>query len=200
MTTSVTTAAPAVTLPEVKLALGIEHGDKDADLERLVAVASERVSRRIGRALRPQTFDYRFKTDRTTSWPWWATRSIRLPYPPLISVDQVTYRDTVGATQTLQPSSYVADPIGDEWEASVRMADGATWPIQPYCERITVRFTAGYPDGPNGEITVPQPIRQAIMLLVGHYFANREAVSDKPMAALPMAVDDLCNDFRIYSF
>lgn len=41
-------------------------------------------------------------------------------------------------------------------------------------------------------------IRLVILLLVGHWYANREAVSDKNTSEMPLAVDALLQPYRIY--
>lgn len=50
-----------------------------------------------------------------------------------------------------------------------------------------------------GEGTIPRPMRQAALLLVGHYYENRQQVvtGSKP-EAIPMAVDFLLNPFRVW--
>jgi uncharacterized phiE125 gp8 family phage protein len=53
---------------------------------------------------------------------------------------------------------------------------------------------AGY----GGSHTVPEPIKQAILLLVGAWFENREAVlTGTIVATLPFAVDALLAPYRV---
>lgn len=41
-------------------------------------------------------------------------------------------------------------------------------------------------------------VRTAMLLLVGHWFANREAVSDKSLSEIPLAVNALLQPYKIY--
>ena len=43
---------------------------------------------------------------------------------------------------------------------------------------------------------LPPAIAQAILLLVGHYYENREATIDRPMHALPLGVARLIAPYR----
>ena len=53
------------------------------------------------------------------------------------------------------------------------LAYGESWPsFTPYpTGAVRIQFTAGYNDIAN----VPQMVKQAILLLVGHWYENREA-------------------------
>ncbi|WP_199181675.1 head-tail connector protein [Pantoea sp. ICBG 1758] len=41
-------------------------------------------------------------------------------------------------------------------------------------------------------------VRTAMLLLAGHWFANREAVSDKSLSEIPLAVNALLQPYVIY--
>ena len=59
----------------------------------------------------------------------------------------------------------------------------------------TVRYRAGYAEG-----AVPAPIRHAILLMVGHLYENRMAVTAATsMGAMPMGVDALLSPYRVWS-
>jgi uncharacterized phiE125 gp8 family phage protein len=117
--------------------------------------------------------------------------SILVPKPGLVSVQSITYRDGQNNTVTLPSSSYIVDTVSEP--GRIMPAPGTYWPYQNQYTpgQVQVTYTSGtYGDG----ITVdscPATIKQAILLMVGHWYANREAVTDKPMANLPLAVDSL---------
>lgn len=69
-------------------------------------------------------------------------------------------------------------------------ADGAT---------VTVRYRAGYPVI-DGSSTVPAPIRHAILLMVGHLYGSRDAVTTTAAqpAELPLGVQALLAPYRIW--
>lgn len=41
-------------------------------------------------------------------------------------------------------------------------------------------------------------VRTAMLLLIGHWYSNREAVSDKNISEVPLAVGALLQPYRIY--
>jgi uncharacterized phiE125 gp8 family phage protein len=96
---------------------------------------------------------------------------ILIPYAPLQSITSITYLDSTGATQTW---------LSSEYRVSTSREPGRVMPEYGYCypvarctsDAVTVRFVAGY-----GEPSaVPVAIKQAMLLLVSHWFENRGAV------------------------
>jgi uncharacterized phiE125 gp8 family phage protein len=109
------------------------------------------------------------------------------PLGPLASVISVSYVDTDGANQTLATSVY--EVRSDGLDVSLVLKYNQVWPSIRYGSRITVTAVAGYTD-------VPDDIIHAILLLVAHWYQNREAVGDG-VSILPMGVDALlCNHRR----
>lgn len=92
---------------------------------------------------------------------------LKLYKKPFVGDAEVTYTDADGAEQT------VASVVVQDWRNPVRVwpAHGETWPITHSRGGIRVTYTAGYAEG-----EVPETFVQAIKLLVGHWFANREGV------------------------
>jgi uncharacterized phiE125 gp8 family phage protein len=178
-----------VTLAEAKANLQYGASDKDTFIEGLVQAATSHLEGRtgiLGRALVTQTWEARFD-----GFPCRYGGRIELPMPPLQSVDWVKYVDAAGVVQTIPDTDYVVD--AQHLIGRVRPAYGKAWPV-PRCEEGSVRiqFKAGY-----GEpAAVPTPIKQAINLLVGHWWLNREAVGQAggPHA---FAVEALTMPFRV---
>jgi uncharacterized phage protein (predicted DNA packaging) len=57
------------------------------------------------------------------------------------------------------------------------------------------------PTGSPAVSTVPAPLDHATSLMVGHFYANREATTvGVNVAALPLGVCDIVNDFRDWSW
>ncbi len=183
----VRTVAPAiapVTLAEAKLHCRVEHSVEDTLLTNLIGAATEMVdgwTGSIGQALCEQTW--------RQDYDYW-TRPLRLPLWPVISVSSVTYIDQNAATQTLSASNYTLrrDALG----AYLDFDDDFEFPTLEVNVRavISVTYVAGYEDDDATSpptATVPERIRVAILLLVGHWYAHREAVG-QPMFEQPMAV------------
>jgi hypothetical protein len=69
----------------------------------------------------------------------------------------------------------------------------------PESGSVTVRWRAGYPTV-DGRSTVPAPIRHAILLMVGHLYGSRDAVTTTAAqpAQLPLGVEALLAPYRIW--
>jgi uncharacterized phiE125 gp8 family phage protein len=128
---------------------------------------------------------------------------IDLPKPPLQSVVSVKYVDTAGVTQTVPTSGYkVIGAVGLEVNpaaplARIEQAYATYWPItRRESGNVTVRFTAGYGDATK----VPMAIVQAQLLLIAHWYRNRESVvlAAATASTLPQAVDALLGPYRTF--
>lgn len=183
-----------VTLAEAKAHLRVDVSDDDALIGALVEAATMHVESITGRGLVSQTWDYSidaFPADDET---------ITLPRSPVLSVTSITYADAEGDAQTMDSEDYRVISGGAD-KSRVGLVYGGSWPLtQGITHAVTVRFVAGYADGSaspfdNGQI--PAPIRQAILLMVGHWYENRSAsVIGVSVATLPMAVDALLTPYR----
>lgn len=93
--------------------------------------------------------------------------------------------------------------INQTWRATFVGSVPAYWspPYRPVqvlhtsvatMDGYTVDFTVGYgaPDD------VPAPILHAVLMVVGHLYANREVVSATPMHEVPFAVGALLSKYR----
>ena len=166
--------------------------DFDADdtlIEALIKTARQHLDGPdgwLGRALVQQTWDMRLDGFPLIS----SGGEIRIPLAPLISVDQITYRDPDGQTQTLASSVYqVVD--GGSQRAFVTLEPNQAWPgTQDRHDAVTVRFTAGYAPSedspPDYGANVPFPIKAALMILAADMYANREErITGTIVAELP---------------
>lgn len=124
----------------------------------------------------------------------WSNARLRAPLWlrswPIVSLDSVAYTDTDGTPQTLAGTRAV---LGT-WPAKVHPARDADWPEISPPEGVQVTLTAGYADG-----AAPTMAIQAMLLLIGHWFRNRETVVAGDRAAaveVPQAAQDLCDKLR----
>ncbi len=103
---------------------------------------------------------------------------------PVISVDAVRAIDSEGDAITLDTGEYEFDAA--DFSVTIDPITGA--------ESYEIDFTAGY--GTSG-VDVPQPLRQAIRLLVTHWYENRAAVSfDDTPTATPLGYRELVQPYR----
>lgn len=113
-------------------------------------------------------------------WP-----ALELPIAPVQSVS-ISYVDAGGVTQTLDPSKYTLETPTNQ-AGRIIPTYGNWWPAtrwQP--NAVTVTFVAGYGDAD----AVPETTRQAILLLVSHFYENREATGNL-LNELPLGVQAL---------
>ncbi|MBA3853337.1 MAG: hypothetical protein C0503_02920 [Gemmatimonas sp.] len=183
------TTAYTDTIADAALGVGIPLANTtgDPELRAFIAAARDHVEQYTGRRLITQVwredFD-RFPCD----------RPLELLLAPVASVDQVQYVGEDGVLTTLDPAEYVVESTG--LLARIRPAYGLVWPsTRDIWAAVQVTYTVGYGDTP---AEVPASIRAAIKLLLGHLYANREAVITGTIAsALPLAVESLLATYRI---
>ncbi|ESR25253.1 hypothetical protein N177_1770 [Lutibaculum baratangense AMV1] len=183
-----------VTLEEVKEHIHVDFNDEDARIADFIKAATQRLDGRdgsLGRCLVTQTWN--LTLDRFAS-------EIAIPLPPCQSIDAITYVDPDGITQTLAPTEYQAFALGTVEGAKVRPAYGKSWPtIRNVPEAVTITFTAGFGDDPED---IPEPIRAAIKMRVGHLFEHRESVviGSGFITETPDGAEDFVRDHKTWSF
>ena len=188
MTTQRTTppAIEPVTLAEAKAHLRVDASDEDTLIGGLVSAAVSHLDGQgvLGRAMITQ------------SWATWVCNSpgiVTLPVGPFQSLTSVEYYDSANALQSADVANYEARLAGDF--VTVQPKAGFAWPgAYSRPDAIKITYVAGY--GATAA-DVPQSIRQAILLLVGHWYENREAVTEGNLKELPLAVSALIGVERV---
>ena len=173
-----------VSLAEAKAHCRVDHDDEDAYLSALIEAATSHLdgySGVLGRALLPQTWRQDFEDFGDV---------MRLPVGPVQSITTVSYQDASGADQTLSSTEYVL--LRDDFGDYVTLAANKSWPsVGDRADAVRITYLAG-------TSTIPVAIKHAALLLVGHWFANREAVLTGTIATqTPMAVDALLTPHRV---
>jgi uncharacterized phiE125 gp8 family phage protein len=179
-----------VTLDEAKAFARIDTGYDDALVTSLIVRAREHCEAITGRQFITAT--YGLLLDRFPTWcrpdVYRVTErregtDIIVPRPPLLSVDSITYLDTAGASQTVATSDYVVSTYDDP--GRIALANGKTWPqTLEQINAVTVAYTAGYGAAATA---VPESIKQAMHMLVAHFYENREATAS--IATIPRELD-----------
>lgn len=113
--------------------------------------------------------------------------------PNLQSVTSVTYIDTNGDEQTVDAADYLVDtaaPVG-----AICPAYGKSWPsARNQRNSVKVTFVCGFASADK----VPAKIKQALLMLVTHWWNNREAVTvGAAMAETPIGVRQLLLNSRV---
>lgn len=167
-----------ITLAEAKTHCRVDHSADDDYLAALIRAAREVCEKEIGRAFVTQSLRMTMEC--------FPPGVIELPRPPLISVTSIQYYDISHVLQTLPATQYEVDTDSDPG----RVAPGFFfyWPVTySMLGAVAINYTAGY----GGRADVPQSIKQAMLLDIGHWYENRSAVEPGAMQPVPMAASML---------
>lgn len=172
-------ATEPITVTEVETHLRLATGSENTYLATLITAAREDCESFQNRSYITQTWELTLD-----QWPCFP---VKLPMAPLISVTSIKYYDTADVETTWAASNYFVD--ADSEPGRIGLGYNVVLPtttLRP-TNGIKIRYVAGY----GAATVVPQATKQAILLLIGHYYENREATSDRKMEELPMAVSSL---------
>ena len=175
-----------VSLAEVRQHLRLpEEPAEDGLLLALITTARTYCEDYTRRALAEQTLE--FYLDR---FPGMCP--VLLPCPPLQSVTEIGYKDSMGA-ETILPNSACLVDLDCE-PGRVLPVYGDAWPVfTPFpVSPIRIRFIAGYEN-------LPTPIRLAMLLLIGNWYENREATGTAS-SEIDFSVHALLTPYRLEVF
>ena len=175
-----------IALAEVRQHLRLpENEAEDTLLLSMITTARSYCEHYTRRALAEQTLEVYL--DR---FP--ITDPIELPCPPLQSVTEIGYKDSNGEETILPPLVYLVDM--DCEPSRILSAVGSNWPaFTPYpASPIRIRFIAGYEE-------LPVSIRLAMLLLIGHWYENREATGTAN-SVIEFSVHSLLAPYRVEVF
>lgn len=175
-----------ISLAEIKSYLRIEaeEGSDDGLLHALIAAARLTVEAASGRILLSQ--GWRLVLDR---WPF--ANVIRLPLAPLIACEAIRVFSADGEATVLPASAYWLDAQGEPGRIVLNER-----PPRPgrALGGIEIDVTVGYGAA---AADVPETLRQAVRMLVAHWYENRGDASDGPSGPpLPPDVVALVAPFR----
>lgn len=180
--------APAVeplTLAEAKAFLRVEVSDDDDLIAALIASARIHVEAQTRRALITQS--WRIVAD---AWP--AEGRLAVRPAPLQELTAARVYDAYGVAQPVDVQAFVPDIAASQlafapWALSQpgRLAAG-----------IELDVTVGY-GAAAGD--VPEPLRQAIRLLVAHWYEKRGLAAVGAVTVLPTTVAALIAPYRMVS-
>ena len=187
-------ANPPLFLADVKDHLRVLSNDEDQLILGLMEVVRQRLDGRdgyLGRALLTQTWD---------CWIDWNFPPdicpIEMQLAPLQSVTFIKYIDPDGNQQTVDASVYTVDTKSTR--SRILTAYNQYWPPCRFIiNAVQIRGIFGYGATPND---VPQPIRQAMLMMIGHLYENREQSSSLTIKEIPYGVDHLLANYRLGRF
>lgn len=158
-----------VSLGDVKKQLQIEISDTlyDDQLNALIPAAREWCESYQNRAYITQKLELALN-----EFP--CSQMLRLPRPPLQTIDSVNYKNADGVSIAWSSTNYEADTYSEPGN----LVCITEWPqTNNAVNNVIVTYTAGYGDAQDD---VPVTIKQAIILLVVHWFNN--GLCDPPNA------------------
>lgn len=176
--------AKIVSLEESKAHLRVFHDDDNDYIEGLNDAAQDWLSGEnnwLGRSVVEQGWELTLSR--------FEARRICLSKPPLVEVKNVFYTPSDGGAE-VEITDFRTFDVGVANGGYILPAKNTDWPQtdgEPSSVRIV--FTAGYEEAPSS-------VKRAALLMVGHWYENREAVTDAKIDDLPLAVDALLMPYR----
>lgn len=179
-----------ISVADAKLHCRVDLVDDDLLIARWIKAARRYIERISNRALLTQTWELW-----QDAWP--SGGLIELWRSPLASVTHVKYYDDADAESTLASSAYIVDAISEP--GRVVLKTGETWPSTTLraANGVVVKFVAGWTTADD----VPEPIRQALFLMVANWNENREAalIGSVPRE-IAFSVEALLRNERVFRF
>jgi len=179
-------AVEPVSLAEAKAHLRVDGSAEDTLIASLIITSRLHVEAALGLALITQSWSLFLD-----AWP--SGPHVRLPLRPVQSITAVQLYAPDESVETLNPDLFLLDGAGIPprlvrqgslaWPAPKRIANG-----------IEIAFTAGFG---NAVADVPAPIRQAVLLLVAHWYEHREPIEiGAAQTRVPHMVSELLGPYR----
>jgi uncharacterized phiE125 gp8 family phage protein len=180
-------ATAPITLAEVKAHLRVDHTDDDTLIQALLDAAVSHLDGYtgiLGRCMISQVWELYYDA--------FPSGDMQIPLGNIISIDTVEYVDpTTEIYTTWADTNYEVDEKSVEgWIVPID-----TWPTaMETTNAVRVTFTAGF--GATAT-SVPAAIRAGMLLMIGNWYENREAVViGQTVAELPFAARALIDPFR----
>ena len=161
------TSAPAsepVTLAEAKAHLRVDYATEDAYISSLIVAAREYCEQITGRAFAQRNF--------IATLDEFPARGadIVLPRAPLVGIQNFVYRDGNGTAITMTVNTDYRLSTNIVPARIRRPFTSTSWPTAARVDdALQITFTAG-------AASAPATAKQAMLLLIGHWFENRESV------------------------
>ena len=155
-----------ITLDEAKLHCRVDVDDDDTLITGLISAARAYAEAIEWRAYLTQTIELHLD-----AWP--SGNQIELPRPPLQSVTSIVYTGEDGTEHTVDADTYVVDTAREP--GRIALKSGESWPSETLqvVDGIVITYLAGWEFADD----VSAMRKQALLLLVGHWYENRETAT-----------------------
>lgn len=173
-----------ITVAEAKAHCRIDHDAEDMLISSLILAARLHVEHNLDLALVSQSWSLYLD-----AWPGGA--HVELPLAPLIGVEAIKTYDADDNAAIVDPGKYSIDAASRR--PRIAFDNSASRPVPGRAiNGIEIAFVAGY--GATAD-DVPVPIRQAIKMLVAHWYEAREP-AEQHAVSIPGTVASLIAPYR----
>ncbi|QDK32676.1 head-tail connector protein [Sphingomonas sp. IC081] len=163
-----------VSLSEARDHLRVSHSLDDAYIERLIAAATAVIEGPNGAGIPLQPTKWVLTMD-------CLPRHFDIDLCPVMSVERITLGGEI-----VSKLAYRVDL--DSTPARVEVAFPS---VRRELGNVKVEFTAGF-------TAIPADLRHAVLMLISHFYENREAVSAADLKDVPFAVSSIISRYRAY--
>lgn len=175
-----------ISLAEAKTHLRVDHDEENGMIQILIQAAREIAEKTTNRSLITQT-----RTIKLDYFP--RCGEFKIPYGPISSDPDdfvITYYDENEVLQTLDSDDYWLDTTSGIPRVRIKNSWPSTFDMP---NAVIIEYVAGY--GTSSD--VPKRIKQAMYLILGHLYENKEQVMDTQMYELPFGADVLLNQYVV---
>lgn len=204
-------AAEPISLAVAKAYLGLDPSDTSSDslIQIHIKAARRFCENYTNRSFITQTLQFwmdRFPAGDRPSMGWFdgtregalvqilgSTAPIEFPRPPFQSLVSLETFGTDDQASTFDKSNVVENP--DVEPGIIFLKVGQIWPVN-LRPRMAVKVTykAGYGDTAD---SLPGELAQACLLLVSHFFDNRQPISEGAAIEAPLSVRALLDPYKV---
>lgn len=171
-----------LTLDEAKLHLRVDSNVEDTLITALIKSARAKVESDTWRTLITQTWKLSMDSDEVKTFTG-ITKS------PIQSITHIKYFDINVVQQTLSTGAYQADILNEP----ARIKINELPQMAEIMNAMEIQFVSGY----GVAASVPEDLKTAMLLLIGHYYEHREAVTVGNMKDLPNGYDTLITPYKL---
>lgn len=203
-------AAYPVTLLEAKAWARIDEEDdtQDGPLMTMISAAANTAQHLTGRAFVERQLEWAREYDEYCCRDWYRDGYLKLPLPPLLSIDYVRYTDQDRVEQTIDAEQYEVDPYSEP--GRLRFLTGFTWPrIGRFFNPFRIGYRAGYrPSASPTDLTnneyLPGELRLWLMTRISTFNEFREQiisgtiVNELPPSVVDRLLDPLVMGTRLF--
>ena len=171
-------------MADAKAHLRIDNDDEDALIASLIVTSRLHIETALSLAMITQGWSLRID-----AWP--ETGALTLPVFPVQAIESISAIAQDGADTAVDTDSFRIEVIGSR---SRLLPLSRQWPMHGPAQGIEITFQAGFGDA---GADVPAPIRQALLMLIAHWYEQREPVAFGTAATrIPDTVSELLAPYR----